>query len=527
MTDNQDLPRVVADSARGGFFLLSGTALSSVIIAISAILIGRLLGPQLYGQYSLILVVPSFLFLFTDLGINAGITKYAASLRLRGDHEQVRSIIRNGILFQLGIGVTLTVACIVFSSYFALLVNRPDLNFWIQLVAITVTLQVVFTSANSAFVGIDRAELNALVTNVQALIRTAGQVILVLLGFGLGGAIIGYLGGFAVSSVIAAFLLFRVLRRKHEQQMKPYPSYRRVLSLLVHYGMPVYVAVVLTGFFGLYQQMVLSFFVSDVAIGNFRAAFNFVMLLSMVMAALATALLAAFSKLESFSFENLNLFARKTNKYIGLVLIPATTLVILYAEPIVHIIYGAGYNSAAQFLQVNVTVYFFVGLGYLWLTSLFNGLAKTKLSMQITFVNFIVLLFLSPLLAAVYGVMGAILAYVSGAFAASIYSTYLAKKQLRVELEHKSTMRIFVTAVLSVVPSFGLMLIFPSTDSLIMLITGVIIYLLTYVTLMPLLKVVDVAELKTMCQLTSKIPFCSKLTKILRAYQTRILHLLN
>ncbi len=48
MTD--ELSQVTEDSARGGFFLFSGTAVSSIILAISVVLLGRFLGPELYGQ---------------------------------------------------------------------------------------------------------------------------------------------------------------------------------------------------------------------------------------------------------------------------------------------------------------------------------------------------------------------------------------------------------------------------------------------------------------------------------------------
>jgi hypothetical protein len=52
-----DLFKVAEDSARSSFFLISGTTLATIILAISAILIGRFLGPELYGQYSLTLTI--------------------------------------------------------------------------------------------------------------------------------------------------------------------------------------------------------------------------------------------------------------------------------------------------------------------------------------------------------------------------------------------------------------------------------------------------------------------------------------
>lgn len=84
-----ELAQIAEDSVRGGFFLIPVTAVSTVIMAIASILIARLLGPELYGQYTLALVVPSLLFLFTDLGINQGVIKFTASLRARGETNRL------------------------------------------------------------------------------------------------------------------------------------------------------------------------------------------------------------------------------------------------------------------------------------------------------------------------------------------------------------------------------------------------------------------------------------------------------
>jgi O-antigen/teichoic acid export membrane protein len=63
--------------------------------------------------------------------------------------------------------------------------------------------------------------------------------------------------------------------------------------------MPVYVSLILTGLLPLYQQVILAFFAPDMKIGNYKAAYNFITLLSILTVAVTTTLLPAFSKLES------------------------------------------------------------------------------------------------------------------------------------------------------------------------------------------------------------------------------------
>jgi O-antigen/teichoic acid export membrane protein len=524
MTD--ELTKVTEDMARGGFFLFSGATLATVVMAISAIIIGRFLGPDLYGQYNLVLVIPSLLLLFSDLGINAGVTKFSSSLRAEGKSGCVASIIYHGILFRLGIGIILSILSLVFAGYFALLINRPDSSFLIQIASLSVIFQVAYTTTNSAFVGLDKSEYSALATNIQAIAKTILQITLVLLGFNLVGALIGYVGGFAVASIMTAVILFKFLRpAKKNKAFSAAESGAdgalRALKILVRYGMPLYVSVVLTGLFPLYQQVVLAFFVSDAAIGNFRAAANFVTLLAVIPTAITTALLPAFSKLESTP-EHVSEFFRRANKYSCLLILPATTLVILFSRQIVQFVYGSLYDSAALFLSASVLIHLLVALGYLGLPSLFNGIGKTRLTLKMTLINFLVLAVLSPIFAQVYGVMGVIVAFLIAGTVASIYAACIAIKRLEIRFDFKQTGRIYMISVLSSLVPLCLLLS-TSFSSIVIFIIGTILFLLVYITLMPLVGIVDAKELVVLSNITKNIPLLKALAKPLLANQQRIL----
>src|SRR4030043_454096 len=188
-----ELIKVAEDSARSGFFLISGTALSTVILAISSILIGRLLGPELYGQYTLVLVVPTLLLTFTDLAI------------------------------------------------------------YIRITSISTLFHVILTTATSAFVGLDKTEYNALAANIQALAKTIISISLVLLGFGVAGALVGYVAGYVVAATAGITILFLTIREKQSAQ-DDY-SISSDLKTLLHYGAPLYVSVLLVSIVPLYQNL--------------------------------------------------------------------------------------------------------------------------------------------------------------------------------------------------------------------------------------------------------------------------------
>ena len=288
------------------------------------------------------------------------------------------------------------------------------------------------------------------------------------------------------------------------------------------YGMPVYVSVVLIGFFPLYQQVILAFFSSNEAIGNFRAAYNFVILLTVISTSLTTAFLPAFSKLESAKPEVISAFFNKANKYTCLIIVPVTVFVILFSAPIVTLLYGATYTSAALFLSLSCSIYLLSIIGSLTLLSVFNGLGKTRLTMNMTLINFVLLLVLSPIFAAAYDVVGVIVASLLSTIVASVYAAVVAVRQLGIKFHFTSNLRIYLISFLSALPPLGLLL-FTSLNFLVVLLVGGLLYLFVFVTLMPIMKIVNVTEIESLARLTGGLPLMKFIAKPLFRYQHKVL----
>lgn len=522
MTDNEDLGQITEDYARGGFFLFSGAIVGSVILAVSAIIMGRLLGPELYGQYNLILTIPTILLLFTDLGISTAVTKFIASLRAQGKNSGIQAIIHSGLNFRLIVGLVISIISLTFASYFAIFINRPDFTFYVQIACISLIFQAVYNTVNAVFVGLDKSEYNAFIATIRAILTTIIQVALVILSYSVTGALIGYVGGFVVSSIVGtALLFFKIIKPNSNSTNLPKiasPNNQQVLKSLLVYGVPVYVSVVLTGLFPVYQQLVLAYFSSDVAIGNFRAAFNFVSLFSVLTTAITTALLPAISKLELADSKVVSDFFNRANKYACLLIVPLTIIVIILADPIVKLIYGPSYTTAPLFLSLSCSVYLLSIFGFLTMISVFNGLGKTRLTLFMTVINFVVLLVLSPILAPTFGVTGVIVAYLISCVAAMTYGVKVAVKQLKIKFNLKPTLLIYLDSILSIFPAVAIM-IFTRINSVELLFLGAVLYLFAFITLIPFLKIMNLAELDGLERVVERLPVIKTIVKPLLAYQ--------
>jgi O-antigen/teichoic acid export membrane protein len=308
-----DLTKVAEGTARGGFLLMSGTALATVIMAISSILIGRFLGPELYGQYALALVIPQLLYIFTDLGINQGVTKLTASFNSRNETRRMIKMIRHALLLKTLAGTVLFIINYAFAEALAtVFLQRPDLAYHIRLASFSILFQVVFSTATSAFVGLDRTEYAALTSNIQAFAKTTISILLVLLGFGVAGAVMGQSISFALAAVGSVIILLLILRKKPGAMDNGDSS--GDLRSLVAYGIPLYASILLTGFIPLFQNLVLANFTTDTDIGNYKAALNFATLVTVLSIPITTALLPAFSKIDSSARMEIRLFFKLANK---------------------------------------------------------------------------------------------------------------------------------------------------------------------------------------------------------------------
>lgn len=519
----EDLVRVAEDSARGGFFLFSGTVAATVVMAIASILIGRLLGPELYGQYTLVFIIPQLLYLFTDLGINQGVTKYAASFNAKGETGRTARMIKYALLLRTLAGIILFLVNYTLADFFAsTFLQRPDTAFYIRIASTAILFQATFATVASAFVGLDKAQYNALATNIQALAKALISITLVLMGFSLSGAVLGHSVSYVVATVAGAILLYMLLRRDNDD--KTVQSVKSELKTLMHYGTPLYISILLTGLVPFYQNLMLANYTTNTDVGNYKAAANFSTLISTISIPITTALLPAFSKIDSSATQKkVRMFFKLANKYTALIVIPAAALLITYSNEIVKIIYGSTYQSASLFLSTNSLLYLLAGFGYLTLSSFYNGLGKTKTTLTITLITFLTLAALSPTLTQAYGVQGLIAAFLIASTASTIYAAYKAKREFQIEFDTQSLAKIYVVSIASSIPSL-LIAGFAHLSGPINLTIGTVTYLATYATLTPLTGIITRTELQTITKITQRIRLLGLIARPILKYEQKIVH---
>src|SRR5208283_202688 len=143
MTQATEIARI---SAKGGFHLLWGLVVSTIISAAGTIVIADLLGPNNFGLYAIALTAPNLISTFREWGVPTAMIKYSAQYNIENNTAKIRSVLISGLLFEIILGVSLALLSFVLSPFLALTFSRPTIVPLIQIASFFI-LTVALVSA--------------------------------------------------------------------------------------------------------------------------------------------------------------------------------------------------------------------------------------------------------------------------------------------------------------------------------------------------------------------------------------------
>ena len=480
MSKAADMAKV---SAKGGFHLLWGLVVSTVISSVGTIFIARLLTSDLYGLYTVVLTAPALLVTFRDWGVNSAMVRCTAQYRAEGRTDEIRSILVSGIIFELVFGLVLSVVCFMLSGFLATTIfNRPTIAPLIQIASFSILAGGLVNAAGAAFTGIERLELNSVMLICQSVIKTLVIIALVVLGLGTLGATIGYSVGYAIAGVIGVLLIWTIYRTlpkpaTNKLEIKAY------ISAMLQYGVPISLAAIIGGFLAQFYVFLLPihYATDNIMIGNYGVAANFVVLIGFFATPITTMLFPAFSKIDAQKDkETLKNVFQFSIKYASLIVVPVASLIICLSEPAVSTLFGATYSAAPLFLALSAITYVYTAFGSLSTGNLINGQGDTKLNLYLTLLTAAIGFPMGYLLIMNFGVIGLIATTLAVGLPSIFISLSWAKKRYGVTVDWQSTAKILlssaVTAALTyvIVAQLGF-------ASWIRLVIGVVVFVLILV----------------------------------------------
>jgi O-antigen/teichoic acid export membrane protein len=515
MSKAADMAKV---SVKGGFHVMWGLVVSTVISAVGTIIIAMLLGEENYGLYAIALTAPTMIVLFRDWGINYAIIRYTAQNNAENKTANIRSIFMSGLLFEIAVGIVLSLFGFLLSGFLATnILNRPLVVPLIQIASITVITSALVSTATAAFTGVEKMHFNSIMLVSQSIIKTVVIITLVLVGLGTYGAITGFTVGTLLAGVIGIMLMFTIYKGLPKPDGGKLEIGNNIKTLL-KYGIPLSIGAILGGFLLQYYNLLLYIYVPDNAlIGNFAIAQNFVVLITFFAVPVTTMLFPAFSKLDHHKdHETLKNVFQTSVKYASVLVVPVAAMVMVLARPAISTLFGNRYGEAPLFLALLSITYLYTIMGQLSIGSLINGQGQTTFNLIVAIITAAIGFPLGFILISSYGVIGLIATTLTSSVPGIVISLLFIKKRYKVSVHWESSAKILFSSAAAATLTYVLIAQLTALSSLIQLILGVAIFVPAYVMMAILTRTFNISDIRNLREMVSALgPLQGLLTKVL------------
>jgi len=366
--------------------------LSTLINALTAIFLARLLLPENYGLFTLVFTTITVVNTFADVGLSTAIVKYAA------ETEKDADIVWTGFI----IDATVTFAVFVFSLLLAgaleSLMGRPVRN--LLIIFSLFLVPCCFDTFLSRLQARRRIELLSALRLTEASLEGLFSVSLVLLGYGVPGALIGYIAAKTLTTIIA--IGYAGVRGNFKWGLG---------KSLLYLGFFIYLSNLSLFFITRADRVVLAFFrVSNEAIGWYSAAQGLADLMILIPVAFRIVAMPIVSRahIENDFEKNRKIFEASIYGC-GFYVVTVTIPLLVFSSSIIHLVYGSSYAPAVQVLQVGVFASIFFSISTVLLT-FFYGTGRAEAVARIGVTQMLCFILLLSVFINIFGYIGAAIA---------------------------------------------------------------------------------------------------------------------
>lgn len=484
--------------AKGSTAVLLGTILSLVLGFLSRIILVRFTTQNEYGIYSLALTIVTICTMISALGLQDGTTRYIAYFRGKNETKNVQDIIISSIITSLVASILVTGLVFTIADYIATeIFNSPDISYILRIMSVSIPFSVLINIIVSVFRGFDRVTTRVYFNNILQ-----PSIYLFILG-----AAVYFNCSFAevvVAYLVAILITFLVIFVYFFKEMPLLFSWKQIhinhnTKILLQKSIPLLGVNILLLTMAWTDTLMLGYFKTTEIVASYNAVYPIAALVSTGINSIGYLYVPIISNLYSKNqIEELGRINENATKWNFVVTLPIFSIIFLFPEFVLNMLYGSRYIEASNVLQVlalGFIINSFFGFNYYTLISA----GKSRLLMNCSLISSILNVILNLILIIPFGMFGAAIASAVSYTLIEVYMTLKLYQTLRIHPFTKTYLKFTIVSILLL----GIFYIFKTLFvQNFWTITGFYsIYLLTYAISVPLTNSLDEEDIKILVQL--------------------------
>lgn len=495
-------------SARTFSVLTAGRTLSLLIGILSIIIVGRLLGPVGYGVFTLAFAFFLLLSAASNFGFGQYLIKHLSEAEDKHDREAFARALGSGFLLVALIGLLLVLFGIGISGYVASLFASSGATAQIFIIAASIVFfAMMYGTSDYALIGVGKNAAAASLEIFENIVLLVASVALVEMGYGAAGAIAGILISYISAGALGTYLIFSFAHKKMRVRGIGWPTFKELRGAF-GFSLPIAGNNFLSNSIVSFATLLLGFFVSAYALGNFGIANRARTVLAVFYTTAAVTLvptltLAVSRESKQNQKRRLTLVYNKALVYSLLASVPLIAYLGVYSTPLVYFLISQNFGTAPLYLSL-IALGTILGLVGVYAMNLFIARGRTSKLMSYAVICTAVQLVALAALVPTFGVLGAI---VSLFFVGSLVGDYLFMRGTRTVLglktDYNKLLRAFGSNIaLAAVFALGLL----SLNFALQLAYGLLALIVVYPFFLVLFGSIDSEELLLLREAIEKLP---------------------
>ncbi len=337
--------------ARGVIYLLLSQAFFVLSLYILHATLARAFTPAEYGLFSVVMTILTWVEITVNTGIPSALQKFLAEDTRMASAMEGWALKLQGLNAGLIFLIFLTLAPLI-----AALLQDKRLGFYLRLAALDIPVLAFYALFRGILNGFQAFGRQAITVVAYSLARVGGILLLVLLGFALGGALVGNALASLVALVLAFFLSRRLKGSMSLESVSGLSAVGRGVSEghLFRFALPVILFTLSSNLLiNIDLYSVKALIADEATVGFYAAAVNLANAPRFVLLAFSFVLLPSLSEsIAMQDWEGVRERLGQVGRLLILFLLPGSLIVAATSEELVTLVYSATYSPAAPTLNI-------------------------------------------------------------------------------------------------------------------------------------------------------------------------------
>lgn len=393
--------------ARSSIIVFIGLFLSKLLAYGYRIIIARYYGPEVYGLFSLALMVVGIVTTFASLGLSQGVLRYVPLYRGEGKISWIRYIVKYSSIILLILGVISGAALYFLSGYISIQIfHNAALIIYIKIFAVLIPLNLISSLYLNLVRAYEKIGWYSFIFNVlQNIIKVASLILLI--GIGINGIATALSQSLAIIGMLIAAYLVAIYCFREIYGKTAIKNGGKIMGEVLSYSLPLLLASVVYSMFYWVDSFFLGYFIDATAVGIYNVAISLALTISFVPDLFGQLFLPLITReYGKKRYEMVSQLGKQVGKWIFMLNLPIFILVIIFPGAIINILFGQQYLIAQNALRLLMTGAFVYAI-FAVSQSMITVIGKSKLILINTIGATILNAILNYILIPRYGLNGA------------------------------------------------------------------------------------------------------------------------